>query len=135
MVALEFHSLTACVDCFLDLDALPQRLVFVGGGYVSFEFAHVSVRAGAHVSILHRGPKPLVRFDPDLVDRLVVATRELGVEIQTQAEVRAVTKSAGVLGVHASTPAGERVFEADMVVHGAGRVPDTKPAQRESAQA
>jgi glutathione reductase (NADPH) len=96
----------------------------VGGGYISFEFAHVSVRAGAHVSILHRDSKPLVRFDPDLVDRLVEATRELGVEVQLQAEVTAVTKSAGGLGVHASTPGGERVFEADMVVHGAGRVPD-----------
>src|SRR5206468_10396272 len=34
---------------FLELDALPRRIVFVGGGYISFEFAHVAARAGAQV--------------------------------------------------------------------------------------
>src|SRR3989442_413531 len=56
---------------FLELDTLPPRLVFVGGGYISFEFAHVAARAGARVTILHRGPRPLEGFDPDLVDLLV----------------------------------------------------------------
>ncbi len=32
---------------FLNLDRLPSRLIFVGGGYISFEFAHVAARAGA----------------------------------------------------------------------------------------
>src|SRR6266404_2756579 len=39
---------------FLELDRLPSRIIFVGGGYISFEFAHVSARAGARVQILHR---------------------------------------------------------------------------------
>ena len=39
-------------DAFLDLEALPRRLLFVGGGYIAFEFAHVAVRAGAEVTIL-----------------------------------------------------------------------------------
>ena len=42
---------------FLELEALPSRLIFVGGGYISFEFAHVAVRAGADVTILHRGAR------------------------------------------------------------------------------
>src|SRR5881396_2421239 len=54
---------------FLELDTLLPRLVFVGGGYISFELAHVAARAGARVTILHRGPRPLQGFDPDLVDR------------------------------------------------------------------
>lgn len=32
---------------FLELDDLPSSIVFVGGGYISFEFAHVAARAGA----------------------------------------------------------------------------------------
>jgi hypothetical protein len=31
---------------FLDPDNLPERIVFIGGGYVLFEFAHVAERAG-----------------------------------------------------------------------------------------
>src|SRR5260221_583779 len=63
---------------FLDLEELPRRIVFVGGGYIAFEFAHIPSRAGAHVQILHRGSRPLEKFDPDLVSLLVQASRELG---------------------------------------------------------
>jgi glutathione reductase (NADPH) len=65
-------------DQFLELDQLPRRIAFVGGGYISFEFAHVAARAGAEVTILHRGERPLPRFDPDIVDLLVERTRKLG---------------------------------------------------------
>jgi glutathione reductase (NADPH) len=65
-------------DQFLELEQLPQRIIFVGGGYISFEFAHVSARAGARVTILHRGSCPLEGFDADLVEQLVQATRVMG---------------------------------------------------------
>src|SRR5690348_7836484 len=41
-------------DQFLDLDELPKRITFAGGGYISFEFAHLAARAGAEVRIIHR---------------------------------------------------------------------------------
>src|SRR5438132_14103883 len=53
---------------FLNLDRLPPRVLLIGGGYISFEFAHVAARAGAEVTIVHRGARPLEGFDPDLVD-------------------------------------------------------------------
>ncbi|MGH9343657.1 MAG: FAD-dependent oxidoreductase, partial [Terriglobia bacterium] len=62
------ESFLTTSEQFLELDILPRRIVFVGGGYISFEFAHVAARAGAEATILHRGPQPLTGFDPDLVD-------------------------------------------------------------------
>jgi len=56
----------ATSDQFLELDSLPGRIIFVGGGYISFEFAHVAARAGAEVTVLHRAERPLEGFDPDL---------------------------------------------------------------------
>src|SRR6185437_2663071 len=41
---------------------LPDRIVFVGGGYISFEFAHIAARAGAKVTIIHRGKQHLEHF-------------------------------------------------------------------------
>jgi pyruvate/2-oxoglutarate dehydrogenase complex dihydrolipoamide dehydrogenase (E3) component len=32
---------------FLDLEQLPRRVAFVGGGYIAFEFAQIAARAGA----------------------------------------------------------------------------------------
>ncbi len=111
-------------DQFLELDELPPRIVFIGGGYISFEFAHVARRVGAHVTILHRGARPLDLFDPDLVDQLVKRTRQLGVDVQLQTHAEGIERAPGGLTVHASTSGEKRVFEAEMVVHGAGRVPE-----------
>ena len=71
----------ASSDDFLELPSLPSSLVFIGGGYISFELAHVAARAGARVTILHRSARPLRGFDPDLVERLVVRTCALGVDV------------------------------------------------------
>jgi glutathione reductase (NADPH) len=118
------ENLLTTSEQFLELDVLPHRIVFVGGGYISFEFAHVAARAGAKATILHRGARPLAGFDPDLVDRLVQRTRELGVDVQLQTEVEAIDGAPGRLTVHASTAGEKRTWQTEMVVHGAGRVPE-----------
>jgi len=109
---------------FLELDELPKRILFIGGGYIAFEFAHVAARVGTQVTIVHRGARPLPQFDPDLVDQIVNHTRELGADVQLGAEVIGVEKSSGQLTVRASASGQKRTFEADMVVHAAGRVPE-----------
>jgi len=109
---------------FLNLDRLPPRMVFVGGGYIAFEFAHVAARAGVEVTILHRGARPLDAFDPDLVDLLVRRTRELGIRVELNTEVRGVETIADRVIVLGARGEQERRFETDMAVHAAGRVPD-----------
>ncbi len=109
---------------FLELDEVPERLVFVGGGYIAFEFAHIAARAGVHVQILHRGVRPLTKFDPDLVSQLVQVTQELGVEVHLGTTVTAIERKSSHLLVHARAGAQEYTTEADLVVHAAGRVPE-----------
>jgi glutathione reductase (NADPH) len=109
---------------FLNLDRLPPRIVFVGGGYIAFEFAHVAARAGARVTILHRNARPLEAFDPDLVDLLVRRTRDAGIRVELATEVQGVEglpDGMVVLGVRGGQ---ERRFETDLAVHAAGRVPE-----------
>ncbi len=109
---------------FLDLAELPRRVVFIGGGYIAFEFAHVAARAGAEVHILHRGARPLQRFDPDLVAQLVQATRDLGVQVELQTTVEGVEKQGEQLLVQARAGNQQQSVAADLVVHAAGRVPE-----------
>lgn len=56
------ESLLSTSTDFLDLEALPDRIVFVGGGFISFEFAHIARRAGAGKRLLERAwiPSPLL---------------------------------------------------------------------------
>ena len=116
----------------MELNELPSNIVFVGGGYISFEFAHIAARAGANVTILHRGARPLDNFDPYLVEMLLQRTRELGIDVRLQTKVEAIESSKvnnnnniGFI-VYASNTndSGKYKIEGDMVVHGAGRVPE-----------
>jgi glutathione reductase (NADPH) len=118
---------------FLELEELPPRVAFVGGGYIAFEFAHIAARAGARVQVLHRGTHPLNKFDPDLVSQLVQATRELGVEVRLNTVVAAIERQGDHLLVHARTGAQEHTVEADLVVHAAGRVPEIDDLELEVA--
>jgi len=114
----------ATSEQFLELGVLPRRVIFVGGGFISFEFAHVAARAGAQVTILHRGPRPLEAFDPDMVDLLVKRTREIGVRVELSTEVAGVERSGQTFTVRGRQDGREQKFEAELVVHGAGRVPE-----------
>jgi glutathione reductase (NADPH) len=134
-------------DDFLEFseDCLPDRIVFVGGGYISFEFAHIAARAGVKkITILHRGKQPLDHFDPDLVNQLIQRSRDVGIDIQLGRAVKKIEKmSDGKLQVvHSSSSnvsdtstititidkekmsSNEQTEDADMVVHGAGRIPN-----------
>lgn len=109
---------------FLELDALPPRVAFIGGGFISFEFAHIARRVGAReVTILHSGPRPLVGFDPDLVELLVERTRKLGVDVRMDHLVKSIERTDDGLRVGASTQSSPVAVDADLVIHGAGRVP------------
>jgi len=116
------ENLVSASDDFLEMPSLPERIIFIGGGFVSLELAHVAVRAGARVTILQRSDRILRRFDRDLTELLLKATEEMGVEIRLNLPLRSVQPTPDGLAVHVGETPG-RIFEADMVVHGVGRVP------------
>jgi glutathione reductase (NADPH) len=109
---------------FLYREDLPQRLVLIGGGYISFEFAHLAARYGRSVTIIHRSAGVLKKFDPDLVALLVKASEERGITVATRQPLVRIEKTKDDLLVIVQADGDEKVYHADMVVHGAGRVPD-----------
>jgi glutathione reductase (NADPH) len=106
-------------DAFLNMSALPARLVFIGGGFIAFELAHIAAACGAKATILTHGDKALRRFDQDAVGHLLAATRKMGVELRLNAPISGIEREDDGLLVHAAH------FEiaADMVVIAAGRPP------------
>ncbi len=109
---------------FLNLDALPPRIVFVGGGFISFEFAHIVARAGSSAIILDRGDRPLKRFDPDLVERLIDRGTQAGIELRRSTTITGIEASHGAYQITLEQAGTRETIETDLVVHGAGRVAD-----------
>ena len=116
------HVITS--DDFLELEVLPTSILFIGGGFISFEFAHFAARLGANNQrsvILEVAERPLGPFDAEMVELLVAASRDEGIEVKTGVDIEVIEKRAGEYSVR--TTQGES-FKADLVIHGAGRVPD-----------
>src|SRR5215468_5671300 len=120
----EEHVMTS--ERFLELETLPKRIVFVGGGYIAAEFSHLTARAGSEVVVLQRAERMLPAFDPDLVGWLMAKFGELGIDVRTRATVQEVTKTNEGFIVQASTDGRMQTVNADLVVHAAGRAPDLK---------
>jgi glutathione reductase (NADPH) len=116
------HAITS--ERFLELDALPARIVLVGGGYIAAEFSHLAARAGVHVTVLQRDERMLPAFDPDLVGWLMDKFGELGIDVRLRSEVEGIEKTPDGFVVHASTDGQTQEVAADLVVHAAGREPD-----------
>ncbi len=126
------HIVTS--DAFMELERLPREIIFIGGGFISFEFAHFAVRlgsAGTRCTILEAGPRALGPFDEEMVDLLQDASAAEGIDIRCNATVSAVEKKGRRFSV--SIEDGN-VFEADLVVHGAGRTPNVEDLALDRAQ-
>ncbi len=108
---------------FLAMESLPRRIVLVGGGYIAAEFSHIAARAGSQVVILQQGHRMLKAFDAHLVGWLMEKFAALGIEVNLGAKVQSVDKTPTGYAVHAVTAGNSTVFDADLVVHAAGRAP------------
>ena len=117
------HAITS--DQFLELPSLPDRFVFVGGGFISFEFAHFVARLGdssdRQTFILEAAPRPLGPFDNEMVDLLVAASEVEGIAVRTNVIITAIEQKND--GVRIMTE-NDDPYPADMVVNGAGRMAD-----------
>jgi len=116
------HIITS--DDFLELTELPPSILFIGGGFISFEFAHFAARLGStnqRAVILEVSERPLGPFDANMVELLVQASEAAGIDVRTGVDIKTIEKQGK--GYAVRTVQGDS-FETDLVVHGAGRVPD-----------
>ena len=96
-------------DEFLELESMPEHVVFVGGGYISM--------------VIEQNDQVLSGFDPDLVNQLTDSLRDHGIQFQMNAEITGIEKSSdGCLHVHLANQ--DAPIKCGLVVHGAGRVPN-----------
>ncbi len=116
------HVITS--DDFLSLPELPPSIVFIGGGFISFEFAHFAARLGSndqHLAVLEVSDRPLASFDAEMVALLTQASEAEGIDVRTGVDIETIEKRG--TGFALRTTQGSS-FPTDLVVHGAGRVPD-----------
>ena len=78
----------------LDLTALPQHLVIVGGSYIGLEFAQAFRRLGSEVTVLEGSPQLMFREDVDIAQAAQEILENEGITIHTGAKVQRLAQSA-----------------------------------------
>lgn len=107
---------------FLSLQELPRRVVIVGGGYISLEFACMYSALGSKVVILEAGTTFLAREDRDIAEEMLRILTAKGVGIVLNAQTTAFEEGAEATTVITS----QGNFTADTVLIGIGRRPNTE---------
>jgi pyruvate/2-oxoglutarate dehydrogenase complex dihydrolipoamide dehydrogenase (E3) component len=110
----------------MELDALPEHLLVLGGGYVALEFAQMFRRFGSRVTVVQRGQQLIGREDADIAEAVTEILREDGIEVSLGADALGVASGQGsgiVLTVRAAE--GERDLAGSHLLVAVGRTPNT----------
>ena len=102
------------------LEALPQRVIVVGGGYIAVEFAGILNGMGADTHLLYRGDLFLRGFDREMREHLVDEMEKKGVKLQFRQEVARIDKAGDCL--RATLQDGSTI-DCDCVLYATGRKP------------
>ena len=79
----------------MELEAVPDHLLVLGGGYIGLEFGQMFRRFGSRVTIVQNGSQLLAREDPDIAGEVTKILGEDGVEIFLNANATRVDKADG----------------------------------------
>jgi pyruvate/2-oxoglutarate dehydrogenase complex dihydrolipoamide dehydrogenase (E3) component len=109
----------------LRLDALPEHLVVVGGGYVGLEFAQIFRRFGCKVTVVEKGARLAGHEDED-ASRVIheVFTGE-GIDIRLNANCIHLEPRDGGVSVGLQCDLGKPHVDGSHVLLAVGRVPNT----------
>jgi pyruvate/2-oxoglutarate dehydrogenase complex dihydrolipoamide dehydrogenase (E3) component len=110
----------------MELDAVPDHLLVLGGGYIGLEFAQMFRRFGSAVTIVHRGKQLLAREDSDVADEVAKILAQDGIEVILQAETTRASQSEGRIWLSIRKPDGELTIDGSHLLVATGRVPDTE---------
>src|SRR5271170_4435255 len=113
----------------MELDAVPEHLLVIGGGYIGLEFGQLFRRFGSRVTIVQQGPQLLRGEDADVAAEVLKIMQEDGIEILLNAKVQRVAKEGPqiqlgvVCGEGAAGESDSRTISGSHLLVATGRVP------------
>ena len=108
-------------DTIMRLDALPNRLIILGGGYIAAEFAHVFSALGVQISLVTRGPGLLRNQDAEISSHFT-RLAEAKWDVHLNAEARHATGDEH--GVMLKLADGRKVSGTQLLI-ATGRTPNS----------
>ena len=116
----------------LELETLPESLIFVGAGYIGAELAQMMARMGVKVTLVARS-RLLPGAEPEVSDALSQAFEAEGITLLTGLQYVSVCKSEGGVTLRITQEGTEKDVKAERIVITAGRQANTEDLGLEEA--
>ncbi len=107
----------------LAFDAVPERFVVIGGGYIGIEIGTLYAKLGSKVTVVEALPAILAGNDPDIVQVVARKLKKLGVEVMTGAKAKSWSEKDGGAAVVIDVGGKDVTLDADKVLVAVGRRP------------
>ncbi len=122
-------------ETVMDLTALPEHLIVLGGGYIGCELGQAYRRFGSRVTIIHGPELTCAEEEPDVSRLLVRGLRADGIELLLDHRAGGVEPRPGGIRVTARADAdgSERSIEGSHLLVATGRRPNTDTLNFEAA--
>jgi pyruvate/2-oxoglutarate dehydrogenase complex dihydrolipoamide dehydrogenase (E3) component len=109
----------------MELDAVPDHLLVLGGGYVALEFGQMFRRFGSRVTIVQSGAQVLAGEDLDVATEIASILKQDGIEILLNAKAQRVAKPAAAVELTLRSGAENHTLSGSHLLVATGRVPNT----------
>lgn len=111
----------------MELAAVPEHLIVLGGGYVGLEFGQMFRRFGSRVTIVQSGGQLLGHEDADVAGAVASILKQDGVEVLLSTKAAGVTKEGAKLRVTVRQEMNNETRDLDgtHLLVATGRVPNT----------
>lgn len=117
----------------LRLDAVPQRLGIVGGGYIGLELGSVWMRLGAKVTVIEMLPEIAPTLDGQVRRRLQSILKKQGFTFRLGTRVKGATAANGRAVVEVESGTATETLEFETLLVSVGRRPLTRELGLEAA--
>ncbi|MFI5116703.1 MAG: mercuric reductase [Terriglobales bacterium] len=109
----------------MELDAVPEHLLVLGGGYVGLEFGQMFRRFGSQVTIVQSGGQLLNREDPDIAEEVARILRQDGVEVLLNANANRVSQADGSIRLEVQRQGHSTAIAGSHLLVATGRAPNS----------
>lgn len=109
----------------LELDAIPDHLVIIGGSYIGLEFAQIYRRFGSDVTVVEMADRLISREDEDVSNAVKEILEQEGVHFELAAECLSLAKSDNNIAVTTSCVDNPSRVVGSHLLMAVGRVPNT----------
>ncbi len=111
-------------ESVFDLEKLPEKAIFIGGGPISLELAQAFSHLGSEVTVVEKASSILSKEDRSIQEAAIEVLGE-DLRIVTDADIQKVTKDGDGLTLHCTVEGKDLHINGDMLFVGTGRKPNS----------